>query len=409
VCAGYTLVLYYIQAHPDVSPFIDRAMLPTMIALLTIIIAGALGFVLAGLVSRKRWPDGRLVAYAWLHFYMACMAIASYTLGHYTDLLGAMALFSGAAVACIFLDPRIVRSSLFTFVAILVATTIAEQMGVLPYAPVFATPPIEAGHLASSWLLTGGGFSFLILVAVIFFFVEVTRVARDRDQRLRRSNALIRRYVPAQLAEKILAGEHTGTGRPERRRLTLFFSDVVEFTQAADRMEAEDLSALLNEYLAEMATIAEEAGATVNQFVGDGIMIFFGAPEATSDRDHALRAVRMALAMQRRMDEMRQQWFEGGIETPFRIRIGINTGVASVGDFGSEGRTTYSAIGNQTNLTARIQDRCEPGRVLISHTTWALVHDEIPCKERGEIEVKGLHYPIKVYEVTDTTVAASRP
>ena len=126
-----------------------------------------------------------------------------------------------------------------------------------------------------------------------------------------------------------------------------------------------------------------------------------------SDRDHALRAVHMALAMQRRMEEMRQQWFEGGIQTPFRIRIGINTGVASVGDFGSEGRTTYSAIGNQTNLTARIQDRCEPGRVLISHTTWALVHDEIPCKARGEIEVKGLHYPIKVYEVTDTIAAAA--
>ena len=88
-----------------------------------------------------------------------------------------------------------------------------------------------------------------------------------------------------------------------------------------------------------------------------------------------------------------------GIQTPFRIRIGINTGVASVGDFGSEGRTTYSAVGNQTNLTARIQDHCEPGKVLISHTTWALVRDKIPCEEHGEIEVKGLHYPVRVYEV----------
>jgi class 3 adenylate cyclase len=87
------------------------------------------------------------------------------------------------------------------------------------------------------------------------------------------------------------------------------------------------------------------------------------------------------------------------VQTPFRIRTGINTGVASVGDFGSEGRKTYSAIGNQTNLTARIQEACGPGRILISHTTWALIHDEIPCHERGEIEVKGLHYPIRVYEV----------
>ena len=157
--------------------------------------------------------------------------------------------------------------------------------------------------------------------------------------------------------------------------------------------------ALLNEYLSEMAKVADAFGATVNQFVGDGIMMFFGAPEATDDQDHALRAVRMALAMQRRMTELRAKWFGEGIQTPFRIRIGINTGVASVGDFGPEGRTTYSAIGNQTNLTARIQSHCEPGRVLISHTTWALVNDEIACKERGEIEVKGLHYPVRIYEV----------
>ncbi len=99
------------------------------------------------------------------------------------------------------------------------------------------------------------------------------------------------------------------------------------------------------------------------------------------------------------MSELGEKWFAEGIQTPFRIRIGINTGVASIGDFGSEGRTTYSAVGNQTNLTARIQDHCEPGKVLISHTTWALVRDKIPCEEHGEIEVKGLHYPVRVYEV----------
>jgi class 3 adenylate cyclase len=99
------------------------------------------------------------------------------------------------------------------------------------------------------------------------------------------------------------------------------------------------------------------------------------------------------------MSELGAKWFTAGIQTPFRIRIGINTGAASVGDFGSAGRITYSAIGNQTNLTARIQAACEPGRILISHSTWALVKDHIQCKERGEISVAGLHYPIRVYEV----------
>jgi class 3 adenylate cyclase len=114
----------------------------------------------------------------------------------------------------------------------------------------------------------------------------------------------------------------------------------------------------------------------------------------------------MALVMQQRMGELRKKWFAEGIQTPFSIRIGLNTGVASEGDFGSEGRNTYSAIGNQTNLTARIQDHCEPGKVLISHTTWGLVKDEIPCEERGEIQVKGVHYPVRVYEVAEELSAA---
>jgi hypothetical protein len=95
-----------------------------------------------------------------------------------------------------------------------------------------------------------------------------------------------------------------------------------------------------------------------------------------------------------------KKWFEEGIQTPFRIRIGINTGTASVGNYGSAGRMTFSAIGNQTNLAGRIQSECEPGKVLIGHSTWALVKDEITCVDKGEIDVKGLHYPIRAYEVS---------
>ncbi|MGH8529332.1 MAG: adenylate/guanylate cyclase domain-containing protein [Nevskiales bacterium] len=179
----------------------------------------------------------------------------------------------------------------------------------------------------------------------------------------------------------------------------MFFSDVEGFTDASDQLDAEDLAAVLNEYLSEMTLIAERHGATLNQFVGDGIMIFFGAPQATSDQDHALRAVRMALDMQARLLELKDVWLKRGIRKPFRARIGINTGHASVGDYGSEGRKVYSAIGIQTNLAARIQAHCEPGKVLISDTTWALVKDDIPCTDKGELQLRGVHYAVRVYEV----------
>jgi class 3 adenylate cyclase len=312
----------------------------------------------------------------------------------------------------LFFDRRAGWATILYGTGLLLGAVVLEQLGVIPYAPVLKERAIDA-QVVPAW----ASLHLTVIVLISFFVFALLQLSvsareaqreklREAHEKLRRANErletstrLIRRYVPTQLAEKILAGEHSGDRRPERRKLTLFFSDVVEFTPAADQMEPEDLSDLLNEYLAEMAAIADSAGATVNQFVGDGIMIFFGAPEATSDRDHALRSVRMAQAMQRRMSELGKKWYEDGIQTPFRIRIGINTGVASVGDFGSKGRKTYSAVGNQTNLTARIQDHCTPGRILISHSTWALIRENIPCEERGEIEVKGLHYPVRVYEV----------
>jgi adenylate cyclase len=331
----------------------------------------------------------------------------------YAQLLGMMTspytFFGPLAVLLVtlFIDGRAGLVGFVLCVGLTVALVSLELAGKVPFAPALTARSVDA-LFTPAWVSLHG---ILILLVSVFVFVllQLSQSAREAQRkklsearaRLERGTELIRRYVPMQLAEKILAGEHSGTQRPERRKLTLFFSDVVEFTQASDRMEPEDLSDLLNEYLAEMAAIADSAGATVNQFVGDGIMMFFGAPESTSDQDHAVRAVHMAVAMQHRMSTLREQWFARGIQTPFQIRIGINTGVASVGDFGSEGRTTYSAIGTQTNLTARIQDKCVPGRVLISHATWALVQGEIQCESRGEIEVKGLHFPIKVYEVLD--------
>jgi class 3 adenylate cyclase len=289
-------------------------------------------------------------------------------------------------------DVSIVRPAVITFMLGALALTVAEQLELIPYAPLYPNPPVEDGQLSTRFLLMSALLPVVLAATSVLLLLDVI-------QRLRRATALIRRYVPVQLAERILAGEHAEIAPPERRKLTLFFSDVVGFTAAADQMEPEDLAALLNDYLSEMARVAEGFGATINQFVGDGIMIFFGAPEATNDRDHARRAVRMAIAMQRRMSALGEKWFTAGIQTPFRIRIGVNTGTASVGDFGSTGRITYSAIGNQTNLAARLQTACAPGRILISHTTWALVKDEIPCTERGEIRVEGLHYPVRVYDV----------
>jgi class 3 adenylate cyclase len=395
VWSTWAVLAHRAVSQPDIALYLDRNVMKILFDVSIWSVGISVAFLLAALVARRYQLRVWLLAHIFAQFWFAVAAIFSYSLGPLTDLMASMALFIGTVTFIALLGTRVALGGIVSFSVLLVGVTVAERWNLIPYAPAFVSAPYQAGHLSEFWFWWGvNGISGLVFAVIIFV---------GTTERLRRATALIQRYVPAQLAEKILSGEHVGGAQPERRKLTLFFSDVVGFTNSADQMEPEDLASLLNEYLGEMSKIADEFGATLNQFVGDGIMIFFGAPDATSDQDHAMRAVRMSLAMQQRMTELGRKWFDDGIQTPFRIRIGINTGVASIGDFGSEGRTTYSAIGNQTNLTARIQDHCEPGKVLISHTTWALVKDEIACLDRGEIEVKGIHYPVRVYEVAKET------
>ncbi len=228
---------------------------------------------------------------------------------------------------------------------------------------------------------------------------EISGALERSNAQLKDAQALLSRYLAPELAQKITAGRGAEIWGHERRKLTIFFSDIKDFTATTDAMEPEDMARLLDHYIEEMLTIAALHRGTIAQISGDGLFIFFGAPDFSSDADHALRAVRMAVAMQARMAELEVKWFESGVEHPLRIRCGINTGMATVGGFGSEGRRHYTAIGMQTNLAARLEAACEPGPILISHATWALIKDEIACIDTGELQVKGFHRPIRTYRV----------
>ena len=189
----------------------------------------------------------------------------------------------------------------------------------------------------------------------------------------------------------------------------MFFSDIIDFTQFTDASDPEEVAKMLNEYLGEMAQIVRTWGGTIPQFTGDSIYAIFGAPDSQGERADALSCVRMAVEMQERMKTLREQWWNQGIQLPFEIRCGIHTGMANVGNYGSDGFMEYSAIGLNTNLASRLEQVCKPKEIYLSHATWALVKDEIPCEEVGTIEVKGFHYPIQTYRVllSDEKIASS--
>jgi class 3 adenylate cyclase/HAMP domain-containing protein len=219
------------------------------------------------------------------------------------------------------------------------------------------------------------------------------------NKRLKKAQEQISKYIDPNITEKIFKGEFSAELSHKRTKLTMFFSDIKDFTQFTDAADPEDVAKLLNEYLGEMAQIVRTWGGTIPQFTGDSIYAIFGAPDSKGEQGDALACLRMALEMQMKMKTLREKWWNQGIQFPFEIRCGIHTGMANVGNYGSEGFMEYSAIGLNTNLASRLEQACQPGEIYLSHTSWALVKDEIPCEEVGTIEVKGFHYPIQTYRV----------
>lgn len=405
--AGYMLVAYEMLLRPDIAPYINRPYLTrTFTFKIALYIGGWSTITLAALVLRRRSPNSRLLVHAAGQLFAITSGLAAYYFGSNTSIFTPIMLLGCAVGGYTLFDKFPATLAMASLLIILIGATIAEQAGLIPYAPLMLDSPFKNGRLDSSWLTTFGGVTIVLMlfgVGLIYFIIDrwhdrEEQLAQTSDQ-LARANDLISRYVAAQVAEQIRLGNYDAVDRQDRRRLTLFFSDIKGFSEVADHVEPEELSEILSEYFAEMAAIAERHGGTIDKFMGDAIMIFFGAPLSTNDRDHALRAVRMAMEMQAKMLELRARWEDRSMGEPFAIRIGINTGVASVGNFGARGRMDYTAIGRQVNIAARLQVSCEPGKVLISHPTWVLVRDEVPCTAKGEIQVKGTRDPVKVYEV----------
>ena len=229
--------------------------------------------------------------------------------------------------------------------------------------------------------------------------VSKSNALEETNKRLEKAQEQISKYLDPNVTAKIFSGEFSAELSHKRTKLTMFFSDIKDFTQFTDASDPEDVAKLLNEYLGEMAQIVRKWGGTIPQFTGDSIYAIFGAPDSKGEREDALACVNMAMEMQRKMKTLREKWWNQGVQFPFQIRCGIHTGMANVGNYGSEGFMEYSAIGLNTNLASRLEQACQPGEIYLSHTSWALIKDAIPCREVGTIEVKGFHYPVQTYRV----------
>lgn len=208
------------------------------------------------------------------------------------------------------------------------------------------------------------------------------------------------RYLPPTVWKAINQGKDEAL-QAERKKISIFFSDIKDFSELAEEMEAEALNELLNHYLTEMSKIVTQYGGTIDKFMGDAIMVLFGDSNSQGVKADCIRCVSMAVAMKKKMRSLQLEWFNQGIKKPLQIRMGINTGFCTVGTFGTSSHLDYTVLGTQVNLASRLESAAEPGEILISHETWSLCKDTVMCRDKGEIQVKGFAQPVKVYQVAD--------
>lgn len=241
-----------------------------------------------------------------------------------------------------------------------------------------------------------------ILLARVRLHLQRSADAR----RLKDLSEQLSRYLAPQVYQSLFDGTRLAEIQTQRKQLTVFFSDIKNFTASTAQWQPEEVTLLLNSYFAEMSLIAAEYGATLDKFVGDAIVIFFGDPQTLGPREDALQCVRMAIAMQQRMQGLRQRWRSMGIGKTFEIRIGINTGFCDVGNFGSNLRMEYTIIGREVNLAARLEQLGQPGEILISSKTHALVQGDVNTERREPVLAKGFPEPIAVYAVAADSLSA---
>ena len=224
--------------------------------------------------------------------------------------------------------------------------------------------------------------------------------AQLKTQQMEDVSGQLAKYLSPQIYESIFSGKQNVEVKSYRKKITVFFSDIVNFTVISDKLESEELTALLNFYLNEMSQIALKHGATIDKYIGDAIMIFFGDPESFGIEEDARRCVAMAVEMQQRMAELWGYWSKHfGLKKDLEIRVGINTGYCTVGNFGSEDRLDYTVVGAAVNLASRLESAAMPSGILVSEETYFQVKDYFSFDAPQQLELKGLERGVSAYEV----------
>ena len=237
---------------------------------------------------------------------------------------------------------------------------------------------------------------------------EAYESLKEKNTKLEKISKRLAKYLSPQIYKNIFEADSEQTNDYKRKKLSVFFSDIKGFTDLSDSLDPDLLAELVNDYLSAMTEIALKHGGTIDKFIGDAILVFFGDPESEGLRKDAAKCLSMAIAMQNKVAELDKNWRENrGITEGLKVRIGISTGYCTVGNFGSVQRVDYTVLGSTVNLASRLESICQPKNILVSPETKILLEKDFKFEAQEAIELKGFNKPIVPFQYVDSKKTTS--
>ncbi len=331
----------------------------------------------------------------------ACLLVDAFTVGCLTGIVG----FD--------LQASVVLSALLIVSVIIIGGPKLLLLSIPLFTSGFALVFLFAGNRAADV----AGFDVVSFTCLLGYTALIAWLVYRETKRLnvehrhettkRLGLEQLRAKIAPFVAPQIIGRDVNPAGPTVRSRLTVFFSDIEGFTRLMDQGDEARIAGLLNDYFESMTSIADAHGGTVDKFIGDGVMIFFGDPESAGPVADAYACVSMALEMRTRFKALSASWKMRLGGEAVHLRIGIDTGYCTVGYFGSAARMDYTALGSTVNKASRLEGLAGRDEILVSEDTWQLLRPWVNVKPRGHIRLKGISRPMPAYAVE--SLACSLP
>jgi adenylate cyclase len=290
---------------------------------------------------------------------------------------------------------------LFIVIFVLLSGLVSGRLS--PLKSGIATFCIFAGYFALVFLLFKSRDIYLefvapaVSLALSYFGILFYRFMTEEREK-RRIKSTFGQYLNPRVMEKVLSDPSFLKLGGQKETLTVLFSDIRSFTTITESLPPEELVALLNEYLSKMVEVVFRWDGTLDKFIGDAVMAYWGAP--VPQNDHPQRGVLCAIDMHKELKILQEKWRSEGKKV-FEIGVGVNSGEMTVGNMGSTGKMDYTVIGDNVNLGARLESTTKEyhAKIIISDATYQAVKDIVDAKHIGSVKVKGKTKAVEIYAV----------